>query len=123
MEINGENGSIVARLCCAARVWTVPSSLHLKSDYSGAACFCPKNSAGFHAMSPLDFDNSVGFKRTGNGRQVHAVACIPKQGSPTGGRMNRYLINLDRSPERLARMRTIFEAMGLDFERVAAVDG
>jgi glycosyl transferase family 25 len=37
--------------------------------------------------------------------------------------MNRYLINLDRSPERLARMRAIFKAMGLDFQRIAAVDG
>jgi glycosyl transferase family 25 len=37
--------------------------------------------------------------------------------------MNRYVINLDRSPERLARMRAMFEAMDLDFRRVAAVDG
>jgi glycosyl transferase family 25 len=34
-----------------------------------------------------------------------------------------YLINLDRSPERLARMASILGEMGVDFERVAAVDG
>jgi glycosyl transferase family 25 len=37
--------------------------------------------------------------------------------------MNVYLINLDRSPERLSRMTTIFGDLGLDFTRVPAVDG
>ncbi|CAN7195273.1 glycosyltransferase family 25 protein [Aminobacter sp. LjRoot7] len=37
--------------------------------------------------------------------------------------MNIYLINLDRSPERLARMAAIFGDLGLDFTRIPAVDG
>ncbi|GAA2843098.1 glycosyl transferase family 25 [Aminobacter aminovorans] len=37
--------------------------------------------------------------------------------------MNIYLINLDRSPERLARMAAIFGGLGLDFTRIPAVDG
>jgi len=34
-----------------------------------------------------------------------------------------YVINLDRSHECLAHMQAIFEQLGLDFTRVAAVDG
>jgi len=34
-----------------------------------------------------------------------------------------YVINLDRSHERLAHMQAIFEQLGLEFTRVAAVDG
>jgi glycosyl transferase family 25 len=34
-----------------------------------------------------------------------------------------YLINLDRSPERLERMTAILGGLGIEFERVAAVDG
>jgi glycosyl transferase family 25 len=37
--------------------------------------------------------------------------------------MKVFLINLDRSPERLQFMRQQFERIGLDFERQAAVDG
>jgi glycosyl transferase family 25 len=37
--------------------------------------------------------------------------------------MNIYLINLDRSPDRLQRMATIFSDLGLDFTRMPAVDG
>ncbi|MCK0196851.1 glycosyltransferase family 25 protein [Ancylobacter sp. 6x-1] len=37
--------------------------------------------------------------------------------------MKCYLINLDRSPERLAVMRARFGALGLGFERVPAIDG
>jgi len=37
--------------------------------------------------------------------------------------MKRYLINLDRSTERLAHVRQIFHDCGLDFERIPAVDG
>jgi glycosyl transferase family 25 len=41
----------------------------------------------------------------------------------TGYMMKCYLINLDRSPDRLAQMRVEFERLGLTFIRVAAVDG
>src|SRR5262249_31555682 len=34
-----------------------------------------------------------------------------------------FVINLDRAPERLAHISTQFEALGLTFERVPAVDG
>lgn len=37
--------------------------------------------------------------------------------------MRTYLINLDRSPERLARMDRILGELGLDYERVPAIDG
>lgn len=37
--------------------------------------------------------------------------------------MKIYLINLDRSPERLARMQSILRSMGLEFTRFPAVDG
>lgn len=37
--------------------------------------------------------------------------------------MKRFLINLDRSPERLARMEIILTAMDAPFERIAAIDG
>ena len=37
--------------------------------------------------------------------------------------MKNYLINLDRSGDRLARMRERFHAIGLDFVRVSAIDG
>ena len=37
--------------------------------------------------------------------------------------MNAYLINLDRSPQRLAFMREQLDAMGVKFTRVSAVDG
>ncbi|MHC5308298.1 glycosyltransferase family 25 protein [Bartonella sp. LJL80] len=37
--------------------------------------------------------------------------------------MKLYVINLDRSPERLQRLRDVFSAMGLSFQRVVAVDG
>ena len=37
--------------------------------------------------------------------------------------MKTYLINLDRSPERLARMDRIFRSLSLEYERVPAVDG
>lgn len=37
--------------------------------------------------------------------------------------MKCYLINLDRSPQRLAHMRETFAGLGLDFVRVPAVDG
>ncbi len=36
--------------------------------------------------------------------------------------MQSYLINLDRAPERLARMRALLEARGVAFERVPAID-
>ena len=36
--------------------------------------------------------------------------------------MKCYLINLDRAPERLARMQQILDKHGVEFERVAAVD-
>lgn len=36
--------------------------------------------------------------------------------------MKHFLINLDRSPHRLREMRAIFDAMGLSFQRVGAVD-
>jgi len=36
--------------------------------------------------------------------------------------MRSYVINLDRSPERLAFMEGQFRALGLDFQRVAAID-
>jgi glycosyl transferase family 25 len=39
------------------------------------------------------------------------------------GTIGVYLINLDRSPDRLATMRRQLDALGLAFERVAAVDG
>lgn len=38
-------------------------------------------------------------------------------------KMKIYLINLDRAPARLQRMATILSEMGLEFERIAAVDG
>jgi len=34
-----------------------------------------------------------------------------------------YVINLDRSPDRLARITKVFAGLGLEFTRVAAVDG
>ncbi|MFC6489647.1 glycosyltransferase family 25 protein [Nitratireductor sp. GCM10026969] len=37
--------------------------------------------------------------------------------------MKLFLINLDRQPERLRRMTSLFEELGLSFTRVAAVDG
>lgn len=37
--------------------------------------------------------------------------------------MNAYLINLDRSPQRLAFMRRQLDEIGLPFTRIAAVDG
>lgn len=37
--------------------------------------------------------------------------------------MKRFVINLDRRPDRLARMSQIFTDIGLDFDRVKAVDG
>lgn len=37
--------------------------------------------------------------------------------------MKTYLINLDRNPERLTRMHDILSALGVEYERVAAVDG
>jgi len=37
--------------------------------------------------------------------------------------LKRYVINLDRSPGRLLHMRREFERLGLEFERIAAVDG
>ncbi|EJF90316.1 glycosyltransferase family 25 protein [Bartonella tamiae] len=37
--------------------------------------------------------------------------------------MKLYVINLKRSPKRLARLQTVFSKMGLDFTRVDAVDG
>lgn len=37
--------------------------------------------------------------------------------------MKCYLINLDRAPERLARMTRLLAGIGVDFERVAAIDG
>ncbi|MGO4450726.1 glycosyltransferase family 25 protein [Phyllobacterium sp. TAF24] len=37
--------------------------------------------------------------------------------------MKCYLINMDRSTERLARMEKLFTELGIAFERVAAVDG
>ena len=40
-----------------------------------------------------------------------------------GIRMKILVINLDRSADRLERMRQIFAGAGLDFERLAAVDG
>ncbi|MDR7219756.1 glycosyltransferase family 25 protein [Aminobacter aminovorans] len=40
-----------------------------------------------------------------------------------GQAMKIYLINLDRSPERLARMTGVFADLGLEFTRVPAVDG
>lgn len=40
-----------------------------------------------------------------------------------GQAMKIYLINLDRSPERLARMTEIFSDLGLEFTRLPAVDG
>jgi glycosyl transferase, family 25 len=39
------------------------------------------------------------------------------------GMLTTYLINLDRSPDRLAHMRREFERVGVGFTRVAAVDG
>ena len=36
--------------------------------------------------------------------------------------MKCYLINLDRAPERLARMQQLFDKQGIEFERVSAVD-
>jgi glycosyl transferase family 25 len=37
--------------------------------------------------------------------------------------MNCYVINLDRAPERLARMGALLQGLGVPFERVPAVDG
>ncbi|WP_297323438.1 glycosyltransferase family 25 protein [uncultured Bartonella sp.] len=37
--------------------------------------------------------------------------------------MKRYVINLDRSNERLDHMKSVFNTVGLDFIRVSAVDG
>lgn len=37
--------------------------------------------------------------------------------------MNRYVINLDRSTERLNHIKSVFHNAGLDFIRIAAVDG
>lgn len=37
--------------------------------------------------------------------------------------MRSYLINLDRSPERLERMSALFADMEVDFIRVSAIDG
>jgi glycosyl transferase family 25 len=47
--------------------------------------------------------------------------------STNGGRRGKYMksfvINLDRRPDRLARMSAIFDKLGLQFDRVSAVDG
>lgn len=37
--------------------------------------------------------------------------------------LKTYLINLDRNPERLEHMREVLDGLGLEYERVAAVDG
>jgi glycosyl transferase, family 25 len=37
--------------------------------------------------------------------------------------MKLFIINLDRQPERLGRMKSLFEGLGLQFSRVSAVDG
>ena len=37
--------------------------------------------------------------------------------------MKLFIINLDRQPERLGRMKLLFEGLGLRFNRVSAVDG
>lgn len=37
--------------------------------------------------------------------------------------MQYFVINLDRSPQRLERMSTLFSGLGLEFSRIAAVDG
>jgi len=37
--------------------------------------------------------------------------------------MKSYLINLDRSPERLERMAVVFASLGMEFARTPAVDG
>jgi hypothetical protein len=41
----------------------------------------------------------------------------------SGAELAVYLINLDRAPDRLARMAARLQAAGVAFERVAAVDG
>jgi glycosyl transferase, family 25 len=38
-------------------------------------------------------------------------------------RMKVFVINLDRSPDRLARIQIQSDQLGFDFERVRAVDG
>ncbi|WP_269930566.1 glycosyltransferase family 25 protein [Aminobacter sp. HY435] len=37
--------------------------------------------------------------------------------------MKNFVINLDRSPQRLERMSALFDSLGLEFTRIAAVDG
>jgi glycosyl transferase family 25 len=44
-------------------------------------------------------------------------------GATEGSPLKTYVINLDRATERLAHMRAVFEAIGVTFERIPAVDG
>lgn len=48
-----------------------------------------------------------------------ATTLLPRSGRTLGA----YLINLDRAPDRLARMAARLDALGLPFTRVPAVDG
>lgn len=67
------------------------------------------------------YENLLLCESTGSSPVVRTTACRPH--SLDRMMIPVYLINLDRSPDRLAQMQALLDALGVAFVRVPAIDG